>query len=141
MPAARGREVALDSTGERYVHVISTIPIPTLLKLIGATPTSAFRPRTLVSLFYRGSLRSAAATAPYNFTYEGLWKRAAIHSEHYGRLQGDDWFTVEVTLEDGLDAATDRARADFEGHLIGLGLLSSGARCVGHAVTPRAYPV
>jgi protoporphyrinogen oxidase len=151
MTGADIREVTREAAGsfvvrsvndkERYSRVVSTIPIPSMMALVGFAPRGEYRQRALVTLFYRGCLRCGDATELYNFTHQAAWKRIAIHSAYYGREGGDDYFAVEVPVGTPAADSVGLAADDFERHAGGLGILAPGTRRVGDAITPRAYPV
>ena len=137
-----GRQFHLKGNGidAVYDRVVSTAPIPATLRLIGLNPNAEVTTRSLLSLFYRGRIRGGANNY-FNFTHEGAWKRVTVFSDFYGRRDGDDYFTVEITVAAADDAATERLQAEFERHALSLGLLEGLPRLVGCRLTPNAYPI
>lgn len=123
-----------------YDAVVSTIPIPVMLRLLGEAPAMTFGNAPLLSLFYRGRIRPDACFL-YNFSRRGRWKRITVFSRFYGPADGADWFTVEVTAPDTSPAALEALRADFEAHAREIGLTDGEPVLAGQHVTERAYPV
>ncbi|MCA9048823.1 MAG: FAD-dependent oxidoreductase [Planctomycetaceae bacterium] len=126
-----------------YDRIVSTIPIPMMLRLIGQEPSTPVTTRSLVSLFYRGQIRNAAQIY-FNFTQEARWKRITVFSKFYGQPKPDtDYFTVEITTSDP-DSDSDLIRElhqEFEKHGLAVGLLKCPPELLGSYVTPDAYPV
>ncbi len=127
----------------RYERVVSTIPIPVMLRLIGETPRENLDHVHLLSLFYRGGLQTDAAFF-YNFTESGQWKRitnfATLYPEQF-KAHGEAWLTVEITTRDASEATLEGLRTDFEAHAARFGFLTGQPCFVGQQVTPFAYPV
>ncbi|MAT73178.1 MAG: hypothetical protein CMJ58_27140 [Planctomycetaceae bacterium] len=140
--ARSGGEFTVTSNlGERkYDRVISTIPMPAMLRLIGRTPAVEIENRDLISLFYTGKFRNPG-NAFFNFTMSGRWKRITVFSKFYGPHRGQDYFTVEVTSQDTSPAAVEAACRDFEDHAREFNLLEGSPELQGTFVTPRAYPL
>ncbi len=139
----RGPEgFALEVGGETRVYdaVVSTIPIPVMLRLLGEAPAMKFDNAPMLSLFYRGRVRPDAPFL-YNFSRRGRWKRITVFSRFYGPADGADWFTVEVTARDTSPGALAELRADFEAHAREVGLTDGAPTLVGQHVTERAYPI
>lgn len=135
-----GFTLDVDGVQEPYDAVVSTIPLPLMLRLLGETPAARFESASMLSLFYRGRMRPTAPFV-YNFSRRARWKRITNFGRFYGRETSMDWFTVEVTTRDTAPAALDELRAEFEAHARDLGMLDGPAELVGQAVTERAYPV
>lgn len=123
-----------------YDAVVSTIPIPVMLRLLGEAPGMKFENAPMLSLFYRGRLRPDACFL-YNFSRRGRWKRITVFSRFYGPADGADWFTVEVTAPDTSPAALAELRADFEAHAHEVRLTDGEPTLAGQHVTERAYPI
>ena len=132
--------VRIGGSDHSYDAVVSTIPLPSMLRLAGETSTARFDSVSMLSLFYRGRLRPQAPFV-YNFTRRGRWKRLTCFSRFFGRDQGQDWFTVEVTTRDTSANALKELREDFEAHARDLGMLEGPPELLGNLVTERAYPV
>jgi protoporphyrinogen oxidase len=127
--------------GEKYYdRVVSTIPIPVMLKLLGEQPANCVTTRSLLSLFYRGKMRPDSGVL-FNFSREGRWKRITVFSKFYGPVEGDDYFTVEITTDDHSEKSVQGLIQGFEGHILKTKLLNGPPRLLGHLVTPNAYPV
>lgn len=135
-----GFTVRVDGVEREYDAVVSTIPLPLMLRLLGETPAARFESAGMLSLFYRGRMRPEAAFV-YNFSRRGRWKRITNFSRFYGPEAGMDWFTVEVTTRDTAPAALAELREEFEAHAAGLGMLDGRPELLGERVTERAYPV
>lgn len=130
---ADGREIACDA-------VVSTIPLPVMLRLAGMEPEMRFDSLPLLSLFYRARVRPAAPLL-YNFSETGRWKRITVFSGYYGRRDDADWLTVEVSARDTSPAALAAARDEFERHAAELGMFEGAPERLGERLTSNAYPV
>jgi hypothetical protein len=133
-------EVKFDGTNEIYDRVISTIPIPAMLRLIGRRDSSTFESMNLMSLFYQGRLK-VDAHAIYNYTHEGQWKRLTNFTAFYGRQSGHDYFTVEVTVPNVPQNNYKYFKDEFEDHAIRLGVLLGAPTFMGSSLTKNAYPI
>ncbi|KYH44976.1 FAD-dependent oxidoreductase [Branchiibius sp. NY16-3462-2] len=123
----------------RAPRVISTIPIPAALELIGEQPVR-LPSVTLTSLFYSfEGTKGFDSSVLYNFSYGGAWKRLTVHSDFYGTVDGREYFSVEVPGEEPL-AATD-CDADFRSHVASMGLFSGSLKLEGDAIHENAYPI
>jgi protoporphyrinogen oxidase len=133
-------ELAWDGEGGVYDHVVSTIPPPLALRLLGEDPGADVPQMSLLSLFYRSRL-TIPGNVIYNFTSDGRWKRFTVFSRLYGpSVPGEDYFTVEVTGIGAMTPLAEERAADFERHASSLSLFDTPLRRVGHTVTERAYP-
>jgi protoporphyrinogen oxidase len=133
-------DLAWDNEGGAYDHVLSTIPPPLALRLLGEDPGADVPQMSLLSLFYRSRLR-IPGNVIYNFTRDARWKRFTVFSRLYGRsVPDEDYFTVEVTGIGAMTPHVDELAADFERHTSSLDLFETPLRRVGHAATERAYP-
>lgn len=137
---AGGFEVTRNGSTSFYDHVVSTIPVPVVLRLLGEPCRARFEHMNLASFFYRGKMRSQANVL-YNFTFEGLWKRITVFSRIYDAPEGEDFLTVEVTSADVSPKRIEALAQDFEEHAGRLSLFESAPRRIGYAVTERAYPM
>jgi hypothetical protein len=135
-----GFEVRVDGAAREYDAVVSTIPLPLMLRLLGETPAARFESAGMLSLFYRGRMRPEAPFV-YNFSRRGRWKRITNFARFYGPEEGMDWFTVEVTTRDTAPAALAELRDEFEAHARDLRMLDGPPELLGQRVTERAYPV
>lgn len=133
--------VTLNGEKRRYNRIVSTIPIPVMLRLIGQAPKVRVETRSLISLFYRGKINHHAAVL-FNFTFEAAWKRITVFSRFYGPAKGEeDYFTVEITSEHGSKENVEAAQKEFEIFSERFRICKGTPRLVGHSVTPNAYPV
>ena len=137
-----GFEVQLESGIERFDRVISTIPIPSMLRLLGEAPKTDVQTKNLISLFYKGNFAQKGNTF-FNFTLDSEWKRITVFSRFYQLLSsGEDYFTVEVTTDDDTsDARIQSVAKDFEQHAAKHNLLEGPAKLLGSHVSLDAYPV
>ena len=124
----------------RYARIISTIPIGSMVSLIGGRPEKPPDHMNLYSIFCRGRLRHDASIL-FNFTQDGHWKRITNFSAFYGRAGMDDYFTVEVTTRDTSDSHLSLLRQDFIQHAAQIGLFDGDPQVLDGCVTEFAYPV
>lgn len=137
-----GYEIDFGDHKERYNRVVSTIPIPVMLRLLGTPAQVPFEHVALLSLFYRGKVRHNASVL-FNFTMSGCWKRITVFSSFYGSINGSDYFTVEVTTQDVSPQHLEMLRIDFETHAAALCLCEPAVplQYLDSIVTERAYPL
>lgn len=128
--------------GEKFDLIVSTIPIGTMLRIIGLNTERPPDTIRLVSLCYRfqGDLGFSRANMLYNFTYDARWKRLNLHSPHYGQDRGDDYFVVECTNRSDSTETEESYRKDFENHVERLPILKGSLQYQGALVTENAYP-
>ena len=131
--------VTFNSEVRSYDRVISTIPIPSMLKLIGANTEVKLETMNLVSLFYQGS-PCCDWTTLFNFTLSGSWKRITNHSALY-RLDGEPYLIVEITTRDISEFHIEKLIDDFERHALEHHVFRKPPSYLGKAVTEHAYPV
>jgi protoporphyrinogen oxidase len=138
--AANRYDLAWDQEGGAYDQVVSTIPPPLALRLLGEDPGAEVPQMSLLSLFYRSKLR-VPGNVIYNFTPDGRWKRFTVFSRLYGpSVPDEDYFTVEVTGIGAMTPHVDELALDFERHATSLDLFDTPPRRVGYTATERAYP-
>lgn len=122
------------------VHrILSTVPVPVLLPLLGRIPEGRFDHVDLISLFYLG-VPTFDGSVLFNFSPGGKWKRLVIHSRVYEMSVALDHCTVEITVPGYQRADPQSLRQDFENHMQSLGLFQE-LQFQGSCLTPRAYPV
>lgn len=125
-------------------HVVSTIPMETLGRLMGmgeeSIPQLDYIP--LFSLFYRfkGEL-GFPGNLLHNFTKRGMWKRITMFSAMYGQEQGWDYFVAEGTIHGNSSTDLDELQHDFEQHIRDNGLLTGKLELLSRMITSHAYPV
>src|SRR5262249_39493276 len=122
-----------------YDRIVSTIPIPLMLNLIGDKPDVRIDTMNLYSLFYRGDTRDKW-TVLFNFSLSGPWKRIINYSETYC-IPGPAYFTVEITTPDISEQTLRCLREGFEGHIAKLNVFSEAPEYLGEIVTKHAYPI
>ncbi len=135
-----GYELRTAESVQQYDDVVSTVPVPIALRLVGETLQSRVEHVGLHSLFYRGRFLPDAAVL-CNFTYEARWKRIGVFSRYYGSSHGEDFLTVEIT---NTELTPDRCQVlaeEFEEHAMRYGLFESPPTLVGSTVTAHAYPL
>jgi len=137
-----GFTIRADDGLEIFDLVVSTVPVPDLAGYLALPLDARFEYMKLISLFYRfqGSAGFDGQVL-FNYSDGGLWKRLTRFSEYYGRHDGDEYFTVEVTARDLEEMTVERAREDFEQHSRSLGLFSGQLAYQGYVVTDNAYPL
>jgi protoporphyrinogen oxidase len=121
-------------------RVISTIPISHVEAMCGlkSEPLSS---TTLVSLFYSFSgERRFAPSILYNFSHHGAWKRLTMHSDFYGRVNGREYFSVEV-IGNQVDSSAELAEQDFVTHVRANGLFEGDLKLEGSMILENAYPI
>jgi protoporphyrinogen oxidase len=127
---------------EIYDGVVSTIPIPVISRLIGQPLQKKLKTISLLTLFYRfqGDL-NYDYNVLHNFTAEGAWKKITTFSHYYGKQEGDDYFSVEITLDQDASPDIAQQQQQFEKHVKSLGLFTGELKLQGSKLTPNAYPV
>lgn len=130
-----------DNRKKIYDNLISTIPLEALSLAIGKPLDFQIEYRALCSLFYRfnGNLGYKNAVLN-NFTKEGAWKRIITFSKYYGKYEGDDYFAVEITVENNKSINKEQLREKFESHIKSLGLFQGELKYQGDIVIKNAYP-
>ncbi|MCY3734951.1 MAG: FAD-dependent oxidoreductase [Gemmatimonadaceae bacterium] len=134
-----GFTVSFDSEVRSYDRVVSTIPIPSMLGLMGANAEVRLETMNLVSLFYKG-IPCCDWTTLFNFTLSGSWKRITNHSALY-RLDGESYLVVEITTRHTSESQIEQLKEEFERHVSDHHVFHKPPRYLGKAVTEHAYPV
>lgn len=132
-----------DGSSEPYNLVISTVPVGTMMRLIGRPMPVVPETMRLISLCYQfqGDLGFDNGNMLFNFTAEGHWKRINFFSPHYGKLAGGDhYFVVECTARRNDVRDADFMRQSFEQHIGRSPLLKGELKFQGAIVTENAYP-
>jgi protoporphyrinogen oxidase len=136
-----GYDLVIDGAAERFDSVVSTIPLTSVARLLGAPLERELEHMTLYSLFYR--VRGPPVFDGhffYNFTFDGPWKRLILFSRYYGPHDGDEYFTIEVTRPQSESVSLESLVHEVTSHLSTLDLFSAPPRFVGAHVTENAYP-
>ncbi len=130
-----------DNRRNLYDKLISTIPLEAISFLIGKPLDFPIEYRALCSFFYRfnGDLGYDAAVLN-NFTEEGAWKRIITFSKYYGTYEGDDYFVVEITVENSDNIDKIQLRENFESHVKRFGLFQGKLKYQGDIIIKNAYP-
>lgn len=135
-------EVELLEETKVYDEVVSTIPIPVVSELIGQPLKRKFDSISLLTLFYRfnGDTKHNHNVL-HNFTLEGAWKKITTFSQYYGKHEGDDYFSVEITMDPDIEPDIAKQQQQFEAHVTSLGLYQGEFKLQSSLVTKNAYPV
>ena len=135
-------EIEIQGEKKIYDEVVSTIPIPVVSQLIGQPLKRDFDSIDLLTLFYRfnGDMKHQYNVL-HNFTLDGAWKKITTFSQYYGKHEGDDYFSVEITLDPDAKANVVQLQKQFEAHVQSLGLYAGEFKLQGSLITKNAYPV
>lgn len=130
------------STEESFNRIISTIPINETLEIIQQKTFYKLPSQKLISLFIKldGNLNFSDYVF-YNFMSHGLWKRLTVYSRFYGKVEGCEYFTVEVPA--GPDEEVD-IHSHFDkaiNHLKKHNLFSGIPTLLGWHILENAYPI
>jgi protoporphyrinogen oxidase len=125
---------------KRYDKIISTIPIPVMLRLIREKMEAKIDNMALYSLFYQGIPRHKWTTL-FNLHFSGSWKRMINFSNFYKEKGPENHISVEVTAKHTSESSLEVIRSDFERHVALLGLFQELPTYLGSVTTERAYPV
>ncbi|WP_431323535.1 NAD(P)-binding protein [Rhizobium sp. YTU87027] len=135
-----GFEVSLADGVVVTKRVISTIPIPAAERLCGLPSQSALDTITLISLYFSfAGDRGFSQSIIYNFSHHGAWKRLTVYSDFYGRVNGREYFAVEVIA--GSVVSVDQAEEDFRRHTRANGLFDGDLTLEGSQILESAYPI
>lgn len=140
---SRDGQFHLSSAANTYAakRVISTIPVAHALQMCGLPADEKLQSVELISLFFSfDGERGFPQPVLFNFAYDGAWKRLTMHSDFYGRINGREYFNVEVVLR-SLNGSIDAAASDFFRHVAANGLFKGDLRLEGGRVTANAYPL
>jgi len=122
-------------------RVVSTIPIERIQRLCGIPANENLPTVTLISLFFsfKGD-RGFGESILYNFSHAGAWKRLTVYSDFYGRVEGREYFAVEVNA-DHVCGSVETAEQDFRRHVAENGLFAGELTLEGSHIVTNAYPV
>jgi hypothetical protein len=130
----------LDGRSVQADRVISTIPINHVEALCGLKPETLDN-MTLLSLFFSfAGDRRFALPILYNFSHQGAWKRLTMHSDFYGRVNGREYFSVEVVASQ-VNRSVQLGVQDFIEHTRSNGLLDGDLKLEGSTLLENAYPI
>ncbi len=139
----RGTQFDVRTGGRRLTaqRLISTIPIARTLALCGVREDPGLASVTLISLYFSfDGNRGFDCSILYNFAHDGAWKRLTMYSDFYGRVEGREYFGVEVIAGHANDSVA-IAEQDFRAHVAKNGLFAGDLVCEGSQVVPCAYPI
>jgi hypothetical protein len=126
-------------------RLVSTIPLARILALCSLRQSGPLPMIELISLFFSFSgRRGFAANVLYNFSRTGRWKRLTMFSDHYGAVEGREYFAVEVNAWEAMLSTNQdpvrSARDDFLADIARKGLFDGDLRFEGSHRLPNAYP-
>lgn len=136
----RGFEVETSGGVVAAGRIVSTIPLSQVADLCGvrAEPLPTV---TLISLFYSfDGDRGFEESILYNFSYDARWKRLTVYSDFYGKIDGRDYFAVEVVAAPSGTTVQDAA-LEFRRHTSANRLFDGVLRLEGSHVLKYAYPI
>lgn len=134
-------QVHLASRAISGKRLISTYPLDKVSSLLGLRDVVPPASTKMLTLFceFEGA-RGFDSVILYNFHRSGLWKRLTMHSDYYGKVEGKEYFSVEVTFR--RDPLPDSAAfEDFLAHVRRVGLFDGDVKLVGSRLTDFAYPL
>ncbi len=127
--------------------VVSTLPLHQALALCGLRQLYALPTLSLTTLMFSfEGIRGFDTYILYNFSEAGSWKRITMFSDAYGRVEGREYFGVEIN-HDGADAegpSEERAEQDaanFVADMAEKGLFRGDLRLETYHVLHNAYLV
>jgi protoporphyrinogen oxidase len=138
---AEGFEVHTEAGTFTAPRLINTLPLVKVARLLGMDAAEAPESTAMITACFRfRGQRHFAALILHNFAADGLWKRLTMHSDYYGRADGWEFFSVEVSVR-GTLPGIDTLVADFRATTAQAGLFEGELECLGSFVTDFAYPV
>jgi hypothetical protein len=122
-------------------RIISTLPLPIALKLVGLRADAALESSKMMTLCcsFRGATRINAVVL-YNFDNFGYWKRLTIHSRYYGSVNGREYMSVECVIPPG-GATVAELFEDFSSHIQRRKIIDGELKLVAAMDLDFAYPV
>lgn len=134
--------VVTTSNGAVFTRqLVSTLPLETLLRLIGHEAKGRLSSGSLLTLCVSfAGHRGFDASVLYNFHASGRWKRLTMHSDFYGMRQGREYFSVEIPVSENHPLSGEDAFADFADSARAHGLFAGGLELEETVFTPFAYP-
>ncbi len=136
-----GLSLRAGDTAFETPKLVSTIPLHIILDMCGMEPVQSLQSVQLTSLFFSfEGERGFDQPILFNFSHAGAWKRLTMHSDFYGRINGREFFNVEVTLK-ALEGSPVEAAEDFRRHVAANNIFRGDLRLEGSRVTTDAYPI
>ncbi|QGY04190.1 NAD(P)-binding protein [Methylobacterium mesophilicum SR1.6/6] len=130
--------------GDREViarRIISTIPINLALAACGMEPDPGLSSVSLISLYFSFcGERGFDCSILYNFSNDGSWKRLTVYSDFYGRVNGREYFGVEVIASHAGNSIS-LAEQNFRDHVSHNKLFAGNLQFEGGQFVHCAYPV
>ncbi|NJC28002.1 FAD-dependent oxidoreductase [Neolewinella antarctica] len=131
--------VETKDSSHSYDRIVSSIPVAAIQRLIGVKPTYKFKYMGLTTLHFTGKV-IPDNNAIYNYTKDGYWKRMTVFSKYYGKANGQDYFSVEVTIDKENSIHVDDLIHDFISFCDKYNI-ATDLKNTGHTLVPFAYPV
>ncbi len=122
-------------------RLVNTMPLSKIAALLDCSTDDPPESSALVTLCcrFRGE-RRFEGNVLYNFRDDGRWKRLTMHSDHYGIVDGWQFFAVEVITRRARECAAELF-SDFRRSTAKVGLFAGDLDLVGDFRTEFAYPV
>ena len=138
-PAERRLSINEETVSAR--RIISTLPLTRTADLVGIETENTPRSKGLHTLFcqFKGD-RGFESLILYNFHKAGRWKRLTMHSDYYGKADGWEYMSVEVTADSDTEDGESLFN-DFRSTARAFGLFDGELELLGHRHTDFAYPV
>ncbi|RIJ30508.1 hypothetical protein D1223_07735 [Henriciella mobilis] len=139
--AQAGHALRIDGKPVSAHRIVSTMPLGRTAELAGVEADDAPRSKGLHTLFcqFRGQ-RGFDSLILYNFHKAGRWKRLTMHSDYYGKADGWEYMSIEITA-DSAEETPEALFADFRSTARAFGLFDGELELMGHRHTAFAYPV
>ncbi|MDP9811572.1 hypothetical protein J2W42_004436 [Rhizobium tibeticum] len=135
-----GFELSLADGVVSAQRIVSTVPIAIAERLCGMASQPVLKTITLIALYFSFSgERGFTQSIIYNFSHTGAWKRLTVYSDFYGRVNGREYFAVEVIA--GHVGTIDEAERDFRQHACSNGMFAGDLTLEGSQVLANAYPI
>lgn len=131
-------------TGQRVItaeRLVSTVPIDHVRAACGLLTDDRLPTVTLISLFFSfAGDRGFDSSILYNFAHGGAWKRLTMYSDFYGRVDGQEYFGVEVIADEAV-VDVRSAEQDFRQHTAENALFDGDLQLEGSHTLCHAYPI
>lgn len=122
-----------------YDRIISSAPVTVMQRLLGIEQDFTPQYIKLISFFYTGNF-IPDSNIVYNFSSSGEWKRIICFSKYYGKENGKDYFSVEITAQNTDDAHVEMCKKEFEEFVVKNNVITD-LEYQGIKINPFAYPI
>jgi len=136
---AQGFKVNTNEDSYYFDRIIATIPFSITQKLLGLQTNFTPSYMSLCTLFYTGKSKHDTNVI-YNYTEEGEWKRITLYSKYYGKHEGLDYISVEITFNSKEQPNIAAYKSEFE-KLTSKYDIIKDLKFTGQKITPYAYPL